>query len=59
MSDGAGVEGLLRELAPQVLGSLARRHGQFDVCEDAVQEALLAARRSGPPTACRTTHGAG
>jgi RNA polymerase sigma factor (sigma-70 family) len=37
------VEGLLRELAPQVLGILVRRHGQFDLCEDAVQEALLAA----------------
>ena len=37
------VEGLLRELAPQVLGTLVRRHGQFDACEDAVQEALLAA----------------
>ena len=34
---------LLRELAPQVLGALVRRHGQFDACEDAVQEALLAA----------------
>jgi RNA polymerase sigma factor (sigma-70 family) len=39
------VEDLLRELAPQVLGTLVRRHGQFDVCEDAVQEALLAASR--------------
>ena len=37
------VEDLLRELAPQVLGTLARRYGQFDACEDAVQEALLAA----------------
>jgi RNA polymerase sigma factor (sigma-70 family) len=37
------IEGLLRELAPQVLGTLVRRHGQFDACEDAVQEALLAA----------------
>jgi len=37
------VEGLLRELAPQVLGALVRRHGRFDACEDAVQEALLAA----------------
>src|SRR5690242_10005050 len=37
------MEGLLRELAPQVLGFLTRRHGQFDLCEDAVQEALLAA----------------
>jgi RNA polymerase sigma factor (sigma-70 family) len=34
---------LLRELAPQVLGVLVRRHGRFDACEDAVQEALLAA----------------
>jgi RNA polymerase sigma factor (sigma-70 family) len=38
-----GVEDLLRELAPQVLGSLVRRYGDFDVAEDAVQEALLAA----------------
>ncbi len=37
------LEDLLRELAPQVLGALARRHGRFDACEDAVQEALLAA----------------
>jgi RNA polymerase sigma factor (sigma-70 family) len=36
-------EDLLRELAPQVLGALTRRYGQFDACEDAVQEALLAA----------------
>ncbi|MEV0801609.1 DUF6596 domain-containing protein [Kribbella sp. NPDC050281] len=42
------VEGLLRELAPQVLGFLARRHGQFDLCEDAVQEALLAAATQWP-----------
>jgi RNA polymerase sigma factor (sigma-70 family) len=34
---------LLRELAPQVLGVLVRRHGRFEECEDAVQEALLAA----------------
>ncbi|WP_439427961.1 RNA polymerase sigma factor [Micromonospora sp. LA-10] len=37
------VEDLLRALAPQVLGVLVRRHGQFYACEDAVQEALLAA----------------
>ncbi|NMO91815.1 RNA polymerase sigma factor [Actinomycetospora sp. TBRC 11914] len=37
------VEDLVRALAPQVLGALVRRHGQFDACEDAVQEALLAA----------------
>jgi RNA polymerase sigma factor (sigma-70 family) len=36
-------EELLRTLAPQVLGALVRRNGRFDVCEDAVQEALLAA----------------
>ena len=34
---------LLRELAPQVLVAVVRRHGGFDACEDAVQEALLAA----------------
>ena len=38
-----GVEELLRDLAPQVLGALVRRYGHFDTCEDAVQEALLAA----------------
>jgi RNA polymerase sigma factor (sigma-70 family) len=36
-------EELLRELAPQVLGAFVRRYGHFDTCEDAVQEALLAA----------------
>ncbi len=35
------VEGLLRELAPQVLAVLVRRHGDFDHAEDAVQEALI------------------
>jgi len=44
----ARTEDLLRELAPQVLGRLVRRHGQFDACEDAVQEALLAAARQWP-----------
>jgi RNA polymerase sigma factor (sigma-70 family) len=39
----ARVEDLLRRLAPRVLGALVRRYGQFDACEDAVQEALLAA----------------
>jgi RNA polymerase sigma factor (sigma-70 family) len=37
------LEHLLRPLAPEVLGILVRRHGRFDACEDAVQEALLAA----------------
>jgi RNA polymerase sigma factor (sigma-70 family) len=43
VSAHARIEDLLRGLAPQVLGVLVRRHGQFDACEDAVQEALLAA----------------
>ncbi|MGI8767331.1 MAG: RNA polymerase sigma factor [Gemmatimonadaceae bacterium] len=34
---------LLRELAPQVLGTVARRHGDFAAADDAVQEALIAA----------------
>jgi RNA polymerase sigma factor (sigma-70 family) len=37
------IEGLLRDLTPRVLGTLARRHGRFEDCEDAVQEAVLAA----------------
>jgi RNA polymerase sigma factor (sigma-70 family) len=43
-----GVEDLLRELAPQVLGTLVRRYAAFDACEDAVQEALLAAALQWP-----------
>jgi predicted RNA polymerase sigma factor len=39
------VEDLLRELAPQALGVIARRFGNFEAAEDAVQEALLAAAR--------------
>jgi RNA polymerase sigma factor (sigma-70 family) len=42
------VEDLLRACAPRVLAALVRRHGQFDECEDAVQEALLAAVRQWP-----------
>jgi RNA polymerase sigma factor (sigma-70 family) len=42
------VEDLLRQLAPQVLGVLTRRYGQFDAAEDAVQEALLAAALKWP-----------
>ncbi|MGW9192474.1 RNA polymerase sigma factor [Micromonospora chersina] len=47
MTDRA-IEDLLRALAPQVLGVLVRRHGQFYACEDAVQEALLAAATQWP-----------
>ena len=36
-------EDLLRRLAPQVLGAVVRRYGNFDLAEDATQEALLAA----------------
>ena len=43
MTADRGVEDLLRELAPQVLAALVRRYGQFHLCEDASQEALLAA----------------
>ncbi|HEY4396916.1 MAG TPA: sigma-70 family RNA polymerase sigma factor [Acidimicrobiia bacterium] len=43
MSTAPAFEDLLRGLAPQVLGALVRRYGHFDACEDAVQEALLAA----------------
>jgi predicted RNA polymerase sigma factor len=43
-----GVHGLLRELAPQVLGAVARRHRDFADAEDAVQEALIAAAEQWP-----------
>ena len=43
-------EHLLRPLAPEVLALLVRRYGPFDACEDAVQEALLAAVRQWPET---------
>jgi RNA polymerase sigma factor (sigma-70 family) len=43
VSRGGEFEHLLRPLAPEVLGILVRRHARFDACEDAVQEALLAA----------------
>ncbi|HET6988569.1 MAG TPA: sigma-70 family RNA polymerase sigma factor [Kribbella sp.] len=42
------LEELLREQAPQVLSALVRRYGDFDACEDAVQEALLAASLQWP-----------
>jgi RNA polymerase sigma factor (sigma-70 family) len=41
-------ERLLRELAPQVLAAVARRHGRFDLAEDATQEALIAAAQQWP-----------
>jgi RNA polymerase sigma factor (sigma-70 family) len=42
------IEGLLRELTPLVIAQLVRRYGQFDACEDAVQEALLTATQKWP-----------
>jgi RNA polymerase sigma factor (sigma-70 family) len=39
---------LLRTLAPQVLGILTRRYRDFAGCEDAVQEALIAAATQWP-----------
>lgn len=48
MSISRAAEDLLRELAPQVLGVLVRRYGDFAACEDATQEALLAAALQWP-----------
>ena len=43
-----GIEHLLRELAPQVLGAVVRRFGDFAAAEDATQEALLAGATQWP-----------
>ncbi|MFE7131815.1 RNA polymerase sigma factor [Streptomyces sp. NPDC057638] len=48
MSAPPTVEDLLRRHAPQVLGALVRRYGHFDLAEDSVQEALLAAAHQWP-----------
>jgi predicted RNA polymerase sigma factor len=48
LSPDLRVEGLLRDLAPHVLGALVRRFREFDACEDAVQEALIAAAAQWP-----------
>ena len=48
-SSAAGeVAARLRDLAPRVLAALVRRYGDFETCEDAVQEALLAAATQWP-----------
>ena len=44
----APTDDLLRDLAPQVLGAVARRYRDFAAAEDAVQEALLAASQQWP-----------
>jgi len=41
-------EHVLRTLAPQVLGAVVRRYGDFAAAEDAVQEALLVAATKWP-----------
>ena len=43
MTIDSATENLLRDLTPQVLGALVRRYGQFEECEDAVQEAVVEA----------------
>lgn len=43
MTGPTEIERLLRDLTPQVLGTLLRHNQDFHACEDAVQEALLAA----------------
>jgi RNA polymerase sigma factor (sigma-70 family) len=47
---GRDLEDVLRTAAPQVLGAVVRRYGDFDAGEDAVQEALLAAAQQWPAT---------
>lgn len=42
------VEQVLRDITPQVLGALTRRHRDFAAAEDATQEALLAASMQWP-----------
>lgn len=42
------IEHLLRDLAPQVVGAVVRRFGDFAASEDAVQEALIAAASQWP-----------
>jgi len=42
------IEDVLRSEAPRVLGAVVRRYGHFDLAEDAVQEALLAAATRWP-----------
>ena len=48
MTAADDLEGLLHDLAPQALAALVRRYGHFDLAEDAVQEALIAAAEQWP-----------
>jgi RNA polymerase sigma factor (sigma-70 family) len=45
---GAAIPRLLRDVAPQVLGVIVRRYRDFAACEDAVQEAFIAAATQWP-----------
>jgi len=45
---GATLRRLSREVAPQVLGVIVRRYRDFAACEDAVQEAFIAAAAQWP-----------
>src|SRR5262245_50597898 len=45
---GAAIRRLLRDAAPQVLGVIVRRYRDFTACEDAVQEAFIAAATQWP-----------
>ena len=42
------MKSLLREVSPHVLGALVRRHRDLGACEDALQEALVAAAEQWP-----------
>jgi RNA polymerase sigma factor (sigma-70 family) len=44
----AAIQRLLRDVAPQVLGVVVRRYRDFAACEDAVQEAFIAAAAQWP-----------
>jgi RNA polymerase sigma factor (sigma-70 family) len=48
MGDLTGLPDLLRDCAPRVLAAVVRRYGDFEACEDAVQEALIAAAGQWP-----------
>ena len=48
MTDAPDLQILFRTLTPAVLGALIRRYGDLPACEDAVQEALLAAALQWP-----------
>jgi RNA polymerase sigma factor (sigma-70 family) len=48
MSHTPSVNEPLRDLAPQVLGAIIRRYGDFAAAEDAVQDALIAAASQWP-----------